>query len=558
MKFFGTLLGIVIILTAQLAHGQDIATTNPGSTQTTTSENEAAPLVFWNREITTFRSALNQLSPADRAARARERLANLPSVASEWRIATTETTVGQYTGLMVSVNDQYVFGILAGDVDSESHQTLQAAGDQAIAQLRLALEARAQQQSVSHLVRAVGLSIAATLLLALALWLVIRATNRLKARLEEKHLSISKGVALAGFDLEPLFHYVSRTLTTLTGWAMAAVLVYLWLTFILLRFPYTHPWGQQLGAFLLSIFTTLGGGILHSIPGMFTVVVIFLWTRIVARLVSGVFTQVEKGDLTLPWLHADTARATRYLVIVLIWIFAVVVAYPYFPGSGTDAFKGVSFLLGVMISLGSAGLVNQIMSGLVVVYSRALKPGEFVGVGDDFGVVTDVGMLSTKILTRMKEEITIPHAVLVSSKTVNYSRHAAGGEAKVGTLITIGYDAPWRQVHELLLHAANQTTGVRKEPAARVWQRALSNFYVEYELVVSLDHPEERVPILSELHMHIQDAFNEAGVQIMSPAFESQPERKVFVPKSQWFPKQPELAVEQNGVEQATSPSKSG
>jgi small-conductance mechanosensitive channel len=190
-----------------------------------------------------------------------------------------------------------------------------------------------------------------------------------------------------------------------------------------------------------------------------------------------------------------------------------------------------------MISLGSAGLVNQIMSGLVVIYSRALKPGEFVQVGDDLGIVTDVGMLSTKLITRKKEEITIPHAVLVGAKTVNYSRHAANGQAQISTTVTIGYDAPWRQVHELLLEAANRTNGVRKDPAPRVWQRALSNFYVEYELVVNLDQPEHRLAVLSEMHMHIQDAFNEAGVQIMSPAFESQPEKKVIVPKSQWFAK---------------------
>ena len=106
--------------------------------------------------------------------------------------------------------------------------------------------------------------------------------------------------------------------------------------------------------------------------------VIFLVTRLIVRVISGVFRQVEKGDLTIPWLHADTARATRYLVILLLWIFAITVAYPYVPGSNADAFKGVTVLVGVMISLGSAGLVNQIMSGLVVVYSRALKPGELV------------------------------------------------------------------------------------------------------------------------------------------------------------------------------------
>jgi len=170
-------------------------------------------------------------------------------------------------------------------------------------------------------------------------------------------------------------------------------------------------------------------------------------------------------------------------------------------------------------------------SGLVVIYSRALKAGEYVRVGDDLGTVTEVGMLSTKILTFKREEVTIPNAVLVGTKTVNYSRQTAGA----GTTVTIGYDAPWRQIHALLLLAAGQTAGVCKDPSPRVWQTALSDYYVEYELVVNLDQPEEHIPILSELHKHIQDAFNEHGVQIMSPHFRMQPPEPVLVPKSQWF-----------------------
>jgi small-conductance mechanosensitive channel len=554
MKLICAFLALSLLVCAPLAQGQSSATTESSSKST----GDAAPIVFWNRRITVFRSYLNQQSPAERAAKASERLTELAINAPEWRISTTETTIGAHTGAMFSVNDQYVFGILTSDLDQDSNETLQAAVDRASAQLRMALEARAQQRSVPLLIRSIGLSVAATLILLFGLWLLLIATRRLKTRLDHSAIQHPRKLAVAGFQLQPAFHSVSRKLTILTGWAAATVLVYLWLTFVLLRFPYTQPWGQQLGAFLLSLLITLGMGVLNSIPGIFTVMVIFLLTRILVRVVNRVFNQVEKGDLTLPWLHRDTARATRYLVVVLVWIFAIVVAYPYVPGSNTDAFKGVSVLLGIMISLGSAGLVNQIMSGLVVVYSRALKPGEFVQVGDDFGIVTDVGMLSTKLVTRKREEITIPHAVLVSAKTVNYSRQATGGEAQLGTVLTIGYDAPWRQVHELLLTAADKTNGVRKDPGPRVWQRALSSFYVEYELVVNLDHPEERIPILSELHMHIQDGFNEAGVQIMSPAFESQPEKKVLVPHSQWFPKSADSATEGNGAPQIPSTKASG
>lgn len=540
MKLTSTLLIAAILFVAPLARGQDTPTTEPAAAKTvssSTSAAEGAPLVFWNRRITVFRSYVNQLSPAERAHKAEERLAALPDVASEWKITANEASVGPYTGVVISVNELFAFAILTTDIDVDSNETMQAAVDHATTQLRAALEARAQQQSFSFLAKRIALALLATLILVIGLWLVVRADRKVKGRLEQTAKAHVEKIGFAGFDLHPWLNSLSRALATLTAWSLAAVLVYLWLTYVLLRFPYTQPWGQHLGGFLISLLTTLGNGFLQSIPGLFTVMVIFLITRIVVRIVSRVFRQVEKGDLSLPWLHPDTARATRYLVVILIWIFAITVAYPYIPGSNTNAFKGVSVLLGVMISLGSAGLVNQIMNGLVVVYSRALKPGEMVQVGNDLGVVTDVGMLSTKLITRKNEEITIPHAVLVGAKTTNYSRHAADGNAKLTTTITIGYDAPWRQVHELLMQAAARTAGVRTDPGPFVLQRALANFYVEYELVVSLERLEGRLLVLSELHMNIQDAFNEAGVQIMSPAFEMQPSEKIIVPKSQWFPK---------------------
>ena len=538
MKVTYTFLAALILLIAPGARGQDALTLEQASTQTASSPDTAtdgAPLVFWNRQITVFRSYVNQLSPAERAKKAAERLAALPDVAPEWNITANEASVGQYTGVVISVNNLFAFAILTTDIDTDSNETMQAAVDHATTQLRAALEARAQQRSIPLLFKGIGLSILATLILVFTLWLLVRAVRRVRARLEQTASTRAEKMGLGRFDLQPSLLFISRILAKLTALSVVCVLLYLWLTYILLRFPYTQPWGQHLGAFLLSLLGTLGTGILQSIPGMFTVIVIFLLTRLVVRVVQGLFNQVEKGELTLPWLHPDTARATRYLVVFLIWIFAITIAYPYVPGSNTNAFKGVSVLVGLMISLGSAGLVNQIMSGLVVVYSRALKNGELVQVGSDFGVVTDVGMLSTKLITRKKEEITIPHAVLVATKTINYSRHAAAGDARVATTITIGYDAPWRQVHALLQDAAAKSKGVKKDPPPLVLQKALANFYVEYELLVSLERPEERLASLSELHMNIQDNFNEAGVQIMSPAFESQPNQKVIVPKSQWF-----------------------
>jgi small-conductance mechanosensitive channel len=273
---------------------------------------------------------------------------------------------------------------------------------------------------------------------------------------------------------------------------------------------------------------------LAALPGLFTVALIVLITRLVARGTSALFQAVEEGRVALPGVYPETAVPTRRLTVALLWLFAVVVAYPYLPGSGSDAFKGVSVFVGLMLSLGSSGLVNQAMSSFMITYSRALRLGDYVRIGEVEGTVVHAGMLATKVLTKGNEEITLPNAVVASSTITNYSRHAGAG-VMTRTSVTIGYDTPWRQVEALLLLAASRTARVRTDPAPRVIQAGLRDFYVEYVLLVALERPDERARVLSELHGHVQDAFNEHGVQIMSPNYEADPEAPKLVPKSQWY-----------------------
>jgi small-conductance mechanosensitive channel len=398
--------------------------------------------------------------------------------------------------------------------------------------LREVLRVRAEQRRPRVLMLGIGLSMAATLVFALALWGLARGRERSLRRIDRTTRTLS--LRILDVDLFPFLSTLERSLVKLVTFGLGLIGAYFWLTFVLLQFPYSKPWGERVGDFLRDTLVQLGSGALNSAPGLFAVLVIFVLTRLGARAVDGLLQGVEEGRLSLPWVEPETARATRKLAITFIWIFAITIAYPYIPGSNTGAFKGVSVLVGLMVSLGSAGLVNQVMSGLVAVYSRALRPGDYVWVGDKEGVVTQVGMLSTKVVTPRREEITIPNAVLISNTVTNYSRLAAEQGAIVATTVTIGYDAPWRQVHALLLLAAERTPGVRKEPTPRVLQRALSDFYVEYQLLVNLSRPEDRIVVLSDLHAQIQDAFNEYGVQILSPHFERQPEGKVVVSKSHW------------------------
>ena len=276
-------------------------------------------------------------------------------------------------------------------------------------------------------------------------------------------------------------------------------------------------------------------GILGAIPGLFTVLLILVVARFAARLAGQLFDAVERGRLDLPGVHRDTAQTTRRLVTGLLWMFASVAAYPYLPGAETDAFKGLSVFVGLVLSLGSSGIVNQVMSGLTIIYSRAVRHGDFVRIGDVEGTVTGVGMLSTKVKTPFREELTIPNAVVMSTVTTNYSRLHASEGVFVSTSVTIGYGVPWRQVHALLLLAAERTTGIRREPTPKVRQTGLRDSYVEYTLLVSVENPSMRIPVLDALHQNIQDAFNEFGVQIMAPNYEGDPDGPKIVPPEKWF-----------------------
>jgi small-conductance mechanosensitive channel len=485
-----------------------------------------AMVTVWNRPIVELRATVGNVTPEMRARGIEAKIRALPYRELGNQVRVERAQVAGVAGVLVFVGGHLIFGILPRDLDPLSDQTLDQVGQDVRARVEGVLRARAEAMRLPVLFRGIGLAIAGTLAFVAFVWGLLRVRLAMLARL--RALARRHSLRAMGVDVRPYALGVLEGLTRLTTLAGGLVAAYLWLTFVLSQFLYTQPWGTRLGRYLTGLLAGLGLGALEAVPGFFAVLVIFFVTRLVARAAGSFFSAVEQGRVTVAWLQPETAKATNRLAVVAIWLFGITVAYPYIPGSDTDAFKGISVFTGLMISLGSAGLVNQVMSGLVVVYARALKAGDFVEAGDTMGTVSEVGLLSTKIVTPRREEVTIPNAVVVGGKVTNYSKLATPDGAVVSTTVTIGYDAPWRQVHALLLAAAGRTPGVRPRPEPVVLQRALSDFYVEYELRCHIERPEERVRVLSALHAEIQDAFNEARVQIMSPHFESQPETPVL------------------------------
>jgi small-conductance mechanosensitive channel len=486
----------------------------------------AATLEVANRPIITFRATAGGTPPVERLATVRARLEQLPIRGPPEKVETHPVQLGNERGTAVMIGPRVIFVVADGDVDREAGETTEGVASQAARVLSEALEAEREQRSLRLLLRSALLAIVGTVIAACLLWLFVR--GRRAAQLGVTRLSRREGLRLWGVDFGPIIRSGLRASIFVLFWALVLTLGEVWLTYVLSLFPLTRPWSDALLGGVVRLLSRIGRAILAGLPDLATAVVILLIGRGVAGFVSTVVHRVEEGTATLPGVYPETAVATRRLLVGAVWLVTIAAAYPYLPGSGSEAFKGLSLVVGLGLSLGSTGIVAQAMSGLVVIYSRALSRGDCVRIGTTEGVVTEVTLLSTRVLTIQGEEVTIPNTVVVNGAVTNWGRAAHGHGALLSAKVSIGYDAPWRQVHSLLLDAAKGTPGLRADPAPYVLQRALDDFYVQYELFTVVDRPVDRPVVASALHARIQDAFNAASLQIMSPHFVLQPRHSVL------------------------------
>ncbi|WP_374399241.1 mechanosensitive ion channel family protein [Niveibacterium sp.] len=495
------------------------------------SQPEEAELIVANRHIATFRAEFGGATPRARAERAARRIALAGESSKPLKTNTVSYSLDGKSGIAIRAGDQILFALLPADLEADASLPLEVEAGNAAQQTQRVLDAYREQGDLKGIARGVLLSLLATAIAGGLLWTLLRAgrrvTDGVQRRIERK-LAVTAGVGWARYTYGLVLRVAQIVLILL-----ALFLVDVWLTFVLKQFPITEPLGDHLIDYLFRYAGHFGDACLAALPGLVAVAIIIVIAQAIAGMLRSVFDAAQSEHLTLPGVHPETASATRRIVVGGVWAFAFALAYPYIPGSSTDVFKGVSVLLGFLFTLGSAGVMSQLMGGLVLTYARALRLGDYVKIGEIEGVVRELSTLSVKIVNIRNEEITIPNAVLLGSAIYNYSRRADQG-TMLSTKVTIGYDAPWRQIHALLIEAARRVPEIRTSPDPTVYQRALNDFYVEYELFCQIHEAQQRVPVLSALHASIQDCFNEYGVQIMSPHFFEQPAQPVLSPKSEW------------------------
>jgi small-conductance mechanosensitive channel len=313
------------------------------------------------------------------------------------------------------------------------------------------------------------------------------------------------------------------------------VAVDIYLTYVLGLFPWTRQTSVALLTYAIAPFQVAWDAFIGYLPNLFFVVFIGLVTYHTIRLVGAFFHAVGQEHVRFERFPADWADSTNLIVRVLLIAFALVIAFPYLPGSRSPAFAGISVLAGLLLSLAASSSLSNMIAGLVLTYTGAFRVGERVRIGETIGDIVERSILATRVRTIKNEDVTIPNGIVLGSQVVNYSREAGSLGLILHTSVTIGYDAPWRRIHELLIEAARATPGILAAPPPFVWQTALNDFYVTYEINVYTDQPQQMPDIYAELHANIQDAFYAAGVEIMSPHFAAVRDGNAMaVPRDKW------------------------
>ena len=502
---------------------------------------EVTPLVpvrIGNRTVATLRGTLLGYTAMDRAAAAEHRLQDVVDRAGSAPLKAGTREVGP--GVAVELGGQALFIITPEDVNVLLDETPAAVAQEAARALEVAVAEAREEREPRALLLGAGRAAIITLVWLLLLRGLYLGSRRLGAALSRKVVRRADEIGVTRVTEVPLarVYLFIRRVVAAAAWVVGLLATSTWLTLTLESFAWTRPFGEEVQGTLVGLLAAMARAILGAVPGLVVVVVIAALTRSVVRVIRPMFDRVEREGGETGLLNRYTAPTTRRLVTALLWMFALAMAYPYLPGSGTDAFKGLSVLFGVMVSVGASGVVGQAASGLIILYAHALRPGQYIRVGDSEGTVVEIGMFSTRLRTGLGEDVLVPNSFILGNTLKNFSSRARGSAAGfvLDTGVTIGYDVPWRQVEAMLIEAAKRVPAIAASPAPYVIQTELADFYVAYRLVAASDEavPRQRMEVLNDLHAAVQDVFNEHGVQIMSPHYVLDPRAPKVVPKERW------------------------
>lgn len=473
---------------------------------------------FFKDTLFTIYSKLGSFSAKDRADAISARIKNLGEQfgfnADSLKTVAAETTIDLVykESIIISISENDILW-------NNSTKTALAANYKKI--ITNAVVKYKEETDVSTLLKEVGLALLVLIIMGILIRYLRKLFNWTAFKIQQEQDKKIRGIKIRNFTLFDAKQQVNALLNvnTVIKWLLILLLVYIALPILFGIFPWTKDFAGTLFGYILNPLKKIIIGFWNYLPNLITILVIVVVFRYVLKAIKFLKGEIQKGNLEIPGFYADWANPTYQIVRVIIFAFMLVVIFPYLPGSDSPVFQGVSVFLGFLFTFGSAGSLSNIVAGLILTYMRLFKIGDRVKIGEVIGDVIEKSLLVTRIRTIKNEIISIPNSTVMGSHTINYSSDAPEKGLIIHTTVTIGYDVPWKLMHEALIEAASRTTFVLKEPEPFVLQTSLEDFYVAYQINAYIKEANKQAIIYSNLHQNIQDVCNEKGIEIMSPHY---------------------------------------
>lgn len=479
------------------------------------------PVILNNKVLFVFKNAVGPITAKKRAHDTSEKL---EKIAKDYSLQLDKITVLTYDeGMFVQLGEISILFITSLDAKNNKTTKLELA-NQYIASIKKGITDYRKDYSFNNILMGLLYTFIATLFLIGTFRFIIFVIKNLSTFIENRYeagyiqsLHFQKFQILSSRKiLLSLKLFINIVLILLL-----LLIIGIYLSVVLSFFPWT---ASQSGQFLSQthhIVSTIISALVSYLPSLLMILVILTISLFIIKFLKVIFSEIKKGTIEFTWFYPDWADTTKNLLTILVVCFTVALVYPYLPGSDTKIFKGVSILIGVLFSIGSTSALANIISGIILTYTRAFLIGERVEITGYKGDVVAKTLFVTRLKTFKNEIVSIPNSKVISSEIKNFNTLGKQGDLILYTEITIGYDVPWQKVHQLLINAALETTNIIREKTPYVLQKSLNDFTITYEINVFTDKPEFMPLIYSELHQNIQNKFNEAGVEIMSPTFHS-------------------------------------
>ena len=481
---------------------------------------DGTPVLLGNTTLFVIQKNVGSFSHQERAQAVTNRLekiANDPLISMDkLRVVEDSDTTN------IVIGDKTLFTITDKDAKAVN-KTRQILAKKCIEIIRNAINQYRKERSLDNILKGLFYTFISTVILFVFLKVFNQVYPRIITKLQNWRGIRIPELRIQNIELLPAAR-VSNIVTRLVKIICIIIVISIFYIYISLVLSF-FPWTKQISSRLISYFL---GAIYKSwlafadyLPNIFALALIFFITHYSLKFIRYLFTELGNGSISIPGFYNDWAEPTYKLVLLIIVALALVLAFPYLPGFGSPAFQGISVFLGVLFSLGSTAVITNVVAGTILIYTRAFQIGDRIKIGDAIGDIVEKTLLVTRICTIKNVIITIPNGTVLTSQIINYSSLSQDPDYYLilHTTITLGYDIPWRKVHQVLIDAAIVTNHILTEPIPFVFQTSLDDFYISYELNAYTNKPILMASIYSELHQNIQDKCNEAGIEILSPHY---------------------------------------